>query len=77
MPLVVVSQDVFPEIAVELKRLRNPLLVGLLGVLTRFYLRRADAVVAIGETMRSGSRRRACRPEPAARDPELGRHDGA
>lgn len=52
VPLVVVSQDVFPEIAVELKRLRNPLLVGLLGVLTRFYLRRADVVVAIGETMR-------------------------
>ena len=52
VPLVVVSQDVFPEIAVEVQRLRNPLLVGLLGVLTRFYLRRADAVVAIGETMR-------------------------
>ncbi len=52
VPLVVVSQDVFPEIAVELKRLRNPLLVGALGLLTRFYLRRADAVVAIGETMR-------------------------
>lgn len=52
VPLVVVSQDVFPEIAVEVKRLRNPVLVGILGVLTRFYLRRADAVVAIGETMR-------------------------
>ena len=52
VPLVVVSQDVFPEIAVEVQRLRNPLLVGMLGVLTRFYLRRADAVVAIGETMR-------------------------
>ena len=52
VPLVVVSQDVFPEIAVEVKRLQNPILVGALGVLTRFYLRRADAVVAIGETMR-------------------------
>ncbi len=52
VPLVVVSQDVFPEIAVEVKRLRNPVLVWMLGVLTRFYLRRADAVVAIGETMR-------------------------
>ena len=29
-PLVVVSEDVFPEIAVELHRLRNPLLVNLL-----------------------------------------------
>ncbi len=52
VPLLVISQDVFPEIAVELKRLTNPALVGLLGVLTRFYLRRADRVVAIGETMR-------------------------
>ena len=51
IPLVVVSQDVFPEIAVEVKRLRNPVLVGLLDLLTRFYLRRADVVVAIGETM--------------------------
>ena len=50
-PLVVVSQDVFPEIAVELKRLENPLFVGLLRVLTRFYLRRADRVVAIGSMM--------------------------
>lgn len=52
VPLVVVSQDVFPEIAVEVRRLRNPVLVRTLDVVTRFYLRRADAVVAIGETMR-------------------------
>jgi putative colanic acid biosynthesis glycosyltransferase WcaI len=51
-PLVVVSQDVFPEIAVELKRLENPFLVGLLRALISFYLKRADRVVAIGETMR-------------------------
>jgi glycosyltransferase involved in cell wall biosynthesis len=51
VPLVVVSQDVFPEIAVELKRLDNPVLVWLLRILTSFYLRRADRVVAIGETM--------------------------
>ena len=51
-PLVVISQDVFPEIAVELKRLTNPFLVGLLRVLVGIYLRRADRVVAIGETMR-------------------------
>ena len=52
VPLVVVSQDVFPEIAVELKRLDNRVLIGLLRVLTRFYLRRADRVVAIGATMK-------------------------
>lgn len=52
-PLVVVSQDVFPEIAVELKRLENRFVVGLLRALIGFYLRRADRVVAIGETMRT------------------------
>lgn len=51
-PLVVVSQDVFPEIAVRLGRLTNPVAVGLLRRLVRYYLRRADRVVAIGETMR-------------------------
>ncbi len=51
-PLVVISQDVFPEIAVQLRRLENPALVGLIRSLIRFYLRRADHVVAIGETMR-------------------------
>ncbi|HEY3962172.1 MAG TPA: glycosyltransferase family 4 protein [Gaiellaceae bacterium] len=51
-PLVVVSQDVFPEIAVELQRLKNPLVVAFLRRAIGFYLRRADRVVAIGETMR-------------------------
>ena len=53
VPFVVISQDVFPEVAVKLKRLENPLLVRVLDVLTRFYLKRADRVVAIGETMRA------------------------
>lgn len=51
-PLVVISQDVFPEIAVELSRLTNPFLVRSLRVLIGLYLKRADRVVAIGETMR-------------------------
>src|SRR5438034_4351183 len=51
-PLVVISQDVFPEIAVQLKRLENPALMSPLRVLVRIYLRRADRLVAIGETMR-------------------------
>jgi glycosyltransferase involved in cell wall biosynthesis len=51
-PFVVISQDVFPEIAVELGRLKNPMFVRLLNVLTCFYLRRADHVVAIGERMK-------------------------
>lgn len=52
VPLVVISQDVFPEIAVELKRLENPVLVGLLRFLIGLYLKRADRVVVIGDTMR-------------------------
>src|SRR5919197_5368214 len=52
-PLLVISEDVFPEIAVKLRRLQNPLLVGVLRRLIHFYLRRADLIVAIGETMKS------------------------
>jgi colanic acid biosynthesis glycosyl transferase WcaI len=51
-PVLVISQDVFPEIATELGRLRNPAVVGVLGALVGAYLRRADGIVAIGETMR-------------------------
>jgi colanic acid biosynthesis glycosyl transferase WcaI len=51
-PLVVISQDVFPEIAVQLKRLENPIIMMLLRSLVSLYLRRADRIVAIGETMR-------------------------
>jgi colanic acid biosynthesis glycosyl transferase WcaI len=50
-PVVVVSEDVFPEIAIELKRLSNPVVVALLGAITSFGLCRADRVVAIGDTM--------------------------
>src|SRR5580765_7771475 len=52
VPLVVISQDVFPEIALQLKRLENPAVVALLRGLVSLYLKRADRVVAIGETMR-------------------------
>jgi colanic acid biosynthesis glycosyl transferase WcaI len=52
VPLVVVSEDVFPEVALELERLEHPAVVGPLRALVALYLRRADRVVAIGETMR-------------------------
>lgn len=52
VPLVVVSEDVFPEVAVAVDRLTNPLVVGLLRRLVAAYVKRADRVVAIGETMR-------------------------
>ncbi len=51
-PVLVISQDVFPEIATQLDRLHNPAVVGVLGALVGAYLRRADRIVAIGETMR-------------------------
>jgi colanic acid biosynthesis glycosyl transferase WcaI len=62
-PLVVISQDVFPEIAVQLKRLENPALMGLLRALVGVYLRRADRVVAIGETMRRRLEAKGARPD--------------
>ena len=63
VPLVVVSQDIFPEIAVHLGRLRNPVLVRVLDLLVRFALTRADRVVAIGETMRRRLEAKGVRPE--------------
>jgi glycosyltransferase involved in cell wall biosynthesis len=51
-PVLVSTQDVFPEIAVKLGRLTNPFVVIALRVLVDFSLRRADSVVVIGETMK-------------------------
>jgi glycosyltransferase involved in cell wall biosynthesis len=51
-PLLVISQDVFPEIAVKLGRLSNPILVWFLRVVIASHLRFADRVVVIGETMK-------------------------
>jgi glycosyltransferase involved in cell wall biosynthesis len=51
-PLLVISQDVFPEIAERVKRLQQPILLGVLRRLVALYLRRADRIVAIGETMK-------------------------
>lgn len=63
VPLVVISQDVFPEIAVEVKRLENKPLIALLRVLINLYLRRADRVVAIGDTMRRRLEAKGVRPD--------------
>jgi colanic acid biosynthesis glycosyl transferase WcaI len=51
-PLLVIAQDVFPEIAVALGRLRNPLLIRVLRTLVDTSLRSADRVVVIGDTMK-------------------------
>ncbi|MEJ7569004.1 MAG: glycosyltransferase family 4 protein [Gaiellaceae bacterium] len=52
VPLLVIAQDVFPEIAVALGRLRNPVLVRALRLLVGTSMRRADRVVVIGDTMK-------------------------
>jgi putative colanic acid biosynthesis glycosyltransferase WcaI len=51
-PLLIVMQDVFPEIAVKLGRLHNPVVVRLLRLLIDSSLRSAKRVVVIGETMK-------------------------
>jgi colanic acid biosynthesis glycosyl transferase WcaI len=53
VPLVVTTQDVFPEIAVKLGRIRNSLVVSFIQMLVKTYVRRADRIVAIGETMKA------------------------
>jgi putative colanic acid biosynthesis glycosyltransferase WcaI len=62
-PLVVISQDVFPEIAVELKRLENPFVMSVLRGLVGLYLRRADRIVAIGDTMRERLEEKGAKPD--------------
>jgi glycosyltransferase involved in cell wall biosynthesis len=62
-PLVVISQDVFPEIAVQLRRLQNPVATRLLRGLVSLYLRRADRIVAIGDTMRRRLEAKGAPPE--------------
>jgi glycosyltransferase involved in cell wall biosynthesis len=52
VPLLIVMQDVFPEIAVKLGRLRNPVVVRLLRMLSDPAVRAADRVVVIGDTMK-------------------------
>ena len=64
VPLVVVCQDVFPETAVNLGRLTNPAAVAVLRRVVSSYLRRADRVVSIGETM---SRRLVAKGAPESR----------
>jgi len=62
-PVLVISQDVFPEIATELDRLHNPAVIGVLRGLVGAYLRRADLIVAIGETMRDRLEAKGAPPE--------------
>lgn len=51
-PFVYVIQDIFPDIFLVLRRLNNRLIIWMLDKLSRFLLKRADRIVAIGDTMR-------------------------
>ena len=63
VPMVVISQDVFPEIAVQLRRLENPVVIAALRSAISYYLARADRVVAIGDTMRQRLEQKGARPD--------------
>ncbi len=63
VPYAAIVQDVFPDVAVELTRLQNPALVRALDLLVGFGQRRADRVVAIGETMRRRLIAKGLRPD--------------
>ncbi len=63
VPLLVISQDVFPEIAERIKRMEQPVVLGMLRALVALYLRRADRVVAIGETMKLRLEEKGAPPE--------------
>jgi hypothetical protein len=50
--LVFLCQDVFPEVAILLKRFQSEAVNQLLDRINRFLIKKADRVIAIGETMR-------------------------
>jgi glycosyltransferase involved in cell wall biosynthesis len=51
-PFVFLCQDIFPEVAVLLEDFRNDAVNGALERVNRFLVRRADAIVALGDTMK-------------------------
>jgi glycosyltransferase involved in cell wall biosynthesis len=53
VPFLFIVQDVYPDVAVALGRIRNRLLVKVLESASRFLLRRADRIVAISESMKA------------------------
>jgi len=76
VPLVAVVQDVFPEIAVKLGRIRNPVAIAVLGNLIVSSLNFADRVVVIGETMRLRIEAKGVEPSRIRVIPNWGDTDG-
>jgi colanic acid biosynthesis glycosyl transferase WcaI len=62
-PLLIILQDVFPEIAIKLGRLKSPAAARLLRLLIDPSLRAADRVVVIGETMKRRVEAKGVSPE--------------
>ncbi len=56
-------KDVYPDLAVELGEISNPIWLKLLQFATRFGLRHADLVTVLGEDMKEKVLRKGCAPE--------------
>jgi colanic acid biosynthesis glycosyl transferase WcaI len=50
-PFVLVTKDIFPDVAIRMGKLRNPVVVGLLRLMSASLFRNADRVVSIGRDM--------------------------
>jgi colanic acid biosynthesis glycosyl transferase WcaI len=62
-PFVLVTQDLFPETAAAVGRVRSPAVLRAIGALVGVGVRNADRVVAIGETMRRRLEAKGAPPE--------------
>lgn len=52
-PFILVTKDIFPDVAIRLGKLSNPAVIGVLRAISRLLFRRADRVVSIGRDMNS------------------------
>ena len=75
VPLLVIMQDVFPEIAVKLGRVKSPVVARALRLLIDPSLRAADRVVVIGETMKQRVEEKGVSPERVRVIPNWGDAD--
>ena len=75
VPLLVIMQDVFPEIAVKLGRVKSPVAARALRLLIDPSLRAADRVVVIGETMKQRVEEKGVSPERVRVIPNWGDAD--
>jgi len=72
VPFVFEVRDIWPDAAVEVGALRNPLLIAMARAMERFFYRAASRVVVVGERMGDRLRRRLGRRADAVRVIPLG-----